>query len=152
MLWNLLHTQTPSSMVFKGFGLFPWFQSLCFPCSALPSIQLGSCMSMFWQLLSTYMLTVQLAGWPPFSFNLRHFHHPNSQYSLNLYNLHVIWVSTYLPNLAEAKQQAWKLFQGEKAGSGWEVHDTPGFVPLVTCMRKWWLNIGHKAQILSLVS
>lgn len=96
-------------MVFKGFGFLTWFQSLCFPCRALLPTQLGSCMSMFWQLLNTYMMTVQLAGWPPYSFILRvyaHLFHPNSQYSLNLYNLHVIWVSTYLPNLAEAKQQA----------------------------------------------
>lgn len=77
------------------------------------------------------------------------FFHPNSQYSLDLYNLLVICVSTHMPNLAEAKQ-AWKWFQGEKAGSGWEVHSNPAFVPLVTCQRKWWLNIGHKAQILSL--
>lgn len=137
----------------QRFEFFPWFQSLCFPCSALLPTQLGSCKSMFWQLLSTYMLTVQLAGLPPFFFILRlyaHFFHPNSQYSLNLYNPHVIWISTYLLNLAEAKQQVWRWFQGEKAGSGWEVHDTPGFVPLVTCLTKWWLNIGHKAQILSL--
>lgn len=132
-------------MVFKGLG--------CFPCTALLPTQLGSCKSIFWQLLSTYMLTVQLAGWPLFSFILRlypHFFNPNSQYSWNIYSLHVIRVSAYLPNLIEAKQQAWKLFQGEKAGSGWEVHDTPGFVSLVTCLRKWWLKIGHKAQILSL--
>lgn len=64
------------------------------------------------------MLTVQLAGWPPFSFDLRHFHHPNSQYSLNLYNLHVIWVSTYLPNLAEAKNRLENYFKGRRQEVG----------------------------------
>lgn len=47
--------------------------------------------------------------------------------------------------LAEAEQQAWKLFPGKRAGSGSEVLNITGFIPVVTSLIKWKLRVIHKA-------